>query len=166
MDKHAKLRALLQYHTKIVESLTTTLNLLDDERRARVNGSGGHGSAMQEAMALDMARRERLADARAAGLHQGWGGKRGRKRGRKPGPKSGTKHAASNGNKQPWPNAKQRKEQRQRSAEYLATFDTSTPRPTSRNDAGFVRAIGSYVRRGYLKKKADGYVRTAKAFEP
>lgn len=52
--------------------------------------------------------------------------------------------------------------QRQRSAALLAKFAADEPRPSA--IAG--GAIGSLVRRGYLKKKGDGYVRTAKPYEP
>jgi hypothetical protein len=50
------------------------------------------------------------------------------------------------------------KAQRQRTADYLAQYDTETPRliPSA--------ALGAYVRRGYLREKGDGYLRTAKEF--
>jgi len=49
--------------------------------------------------------------------------------------------------------------QRQTTADRLATFDLVTPRPSPGATAG------ALVRRGYLKKKGDGYVRTAKAYD-
>jgi hypothetical protein len=54
------------------------------------------------------------------------------------------------------------REQRQRSANWLAGFDTTTPgTPPKDMPHG---AVGVYVRRGYLRRKDDGYVRTAKVF--
>jgi hypothetical protein len=50
-------------------------------------------------------------------------------------------------------------QQRQLSADYLAQFDRDTPR-TSHN-----RLTGALVRRGYLRKKGDGYVRSSKPFD-
>lgn len=51
---------------------------------------------------------------------------------------------------------------RQKSAAVLAKYSTDDPRPST--IAGV--QIGPYVRRGYLKKKGDGYIRTAKPYEP
>ena len=52
--------------------------------------------------------------------------------------------------------------QRERSADLLAQFDTTTPKmPPAAMKPG---AVGVYVRRGYLRKKDTGYIRTAKAF--
>lgn len=45
---------------------------------------------------------------------------------------------------------------------FLAKFSTTTPQPA--NDGG--RLIGAMIRYGYLKKKGDGFLRTAKAFTP
>jgi len=51
---------------------------------------------------------------------------------------------------------------RQATAELLAQFDRKTPH---RPDGNLGRlGIGMAIRHGYLKKKGDGYVRTAKAF--
>lgn len=50
--------------------------------------------------------------------------------------------------------------QRARSAALLATFDPVTPRPAPPG----TRSLGSLVRRGYVKQKGDGYVRTAKPY--
>ena len=52
----------------------------------------------------------------------------------------------------------QRRRQRQQTAEYLAQFDTEEPRTIPSP------ALGAYVRRGYLKPKGDGYLRTSKPF--
>ena len=49
---------------------------------------------------------------------------------------------------------------RQRTAKVLASFDTTTPQPTSG------RHIGILITRGYLKRKGDGYVRTSKEYTP
>jgi hypothetical protein len=49
-------------------------------------------------------------------------------------------------------------DKRVKSAAFLRKFSATEPRPMrSRN-------LGSLVRRGYLKKTADGYVRTAKEY--
>jgi len=50
---------------------------------------------------------------------------------------------------------------RQRTVALLASFDTNTPTP-----AGSLGRIGALVNNGYLRKKGDGYVRTAKVFTP
>lgn len=50
---------------------------------------------------------------------------------------------------------------RARSAEILATLDTSEPRPLA---VDAVRSAGGLIRRGYLRKKGDGWVRSAKEF--
>ena len=49
--------------------------------------------------------------------------------------------------------------QRQASADLLAQFDPKTPRHIEG-----VRSLGSLVRRGYLRPKGDGYIRTAKEY--
>jgi len=55
--------------------------------------------------------------------------------------------------------AKNLKARRTTSAEFLMKFDTTEPR------AGTSwRGLGPLVRRGYLKKKGDGYVRTGKEY--
>lgn len=51
--------------------------------------------------------------------------------------------------------------QRQRTVDYLQKFDVETPRSSD----GW-NGLGSLVRRGYLKKKGDGYVRTGKEYSP
>ena len=51
------------------------------------------------------------------------------------------------------------KDQRQRSADFLSQFDATTP--STHSVAGFA----SLIRRGYLKKKGEGYVRTSKPYE-
>jgi hypothetical protein len=48
--------------------------------------------------------------------------------------------------------------QRVESANYLAKFDTNDPRSFPG------RGLGSFVRRGYLVKRGDGYVRTSKDY--
>jgi len=54
------------------------------------------------------------------------------------------------------------KERRQASADYLAEFSTTTPRPAPDSNR---RGVGSLVRRGYLVRRGNkGYVRTAKEY--
>jgi len=49
---------------------------------------------------------------------------------------------------------------RKRTAAVLATYDSTTP------NAKVPPAVGTLIRTGYLRKKGDGYVRTAKVFTP
>ena len=54
---------------------------------------------------------------------------------------------------------------RKLSAAFLASFDATTPKPLSAAaHGGDVRFGAPLVRRGYLRKKGAGYVRTAKVF--
>lgn len=46
-------------------------------------------------------------------------------------------------------------------ATFLSHFDAETPR-----EGGAGRGVGTLIRHGYLKKKGDGYIRTAKVYEP
>jgi hypothetical protein len=63
--------------------------------------------------------------------------------------------------KQPGPFSAKHKAQRAKSAALLAKYDPETPRPSTI----LGHAAGVMVRRGYLAKKDDGYIRTAKPFE-
>lgn len=57
--------------------------------------------------------------------------------------------------------------QRARSEEFLAHFDTKKPTlpPSNGNGNPIMRsALGPMVRRGYLAKKGDGYIRTTKPY--
>lgn len=72
-----------------------------------------------------------------------------------------TKRGRPQKQKRTWPRGQQLADQRARSAAILAQFDPKEPRP------GFTaagRGLGSLVRRGYLKKKGDGYVRTSQEY--
>jgi len=54
------------------------------------------------------------------------------------------------------------KERRQASADYLAEFSTTTPRPAPDSNR---RGVGSLVRRGYLVRRGNkGYLRTSKEY--
>lgn len=53
------------------------------------------------------------------------------------------------------------KERRTQSASLLSHFSTTEPRPSGDLRRG---AIGPLVHRGYLRKKGDGYLRTAKEY--
>jgi|SRR5262245_242506 len=58
--------------------------------------------------------------------------------------------------------ARSLKERRQASADYLAEFSTTTPRPAPDSNR---RGVGSLVRRGYLARRGNkGYVRTSKEY--
>ena len=52
------------------------------------------------------------------------------------------------------------RQRRERTAALLATFDPTTPNPV------LLRGGGRLVTLGYLRKKGNGYVRTAKVFTP
>ena len=54
--------------------------------------------------------------------------------------------------------------QRQRSADFLSQFDPQVPK-TQANLPIKIRSMGSLVRRGYLKPKGDGWIRTAKPYD-
>lgn len=53
------------------------------------------------------------------------------------------------------------KARRARTATFLATFDREHPKPVP---GGAAKGLGILIVRGYLKKKGDGYIRTAKEF--
>jgi hypothetical protein len=78
---------------------------------------------------------------------------------------SGKKTAApSNGKKRKNPTRTvDVRAQRERSAKWLAHYNTTTPVPTYPKGMPS-GTIGVYVRRGYLKRTDNGYVRTAKVF--
>ena len=57
--------------------------------------------------------------------------------------------------------AKAAKAKRRRTAALLDTFSTTTPRPNTEK-----RPLSVLLQHGYLTKKGDGYVRTAKQFVP
>lgn len=67
--------------------------------------------------------------------------------------------------KQPKPNSYtgEKRARRARSAKLLDHFDTETPKPPPPEA---LRAMGAYVRRGYLKQRGRGlYIRTAKPYD-
>jgi hypothetical protein len=66
---------------------------------------------------------------------------------------------AANRRKQRGDWAARKRAQRQRIADYLATFDLVTPRPLTAK-----HGTGPLVRGGYLKRKRNGYVRTPKPY--
>lgn len=61
------------------------------------------------------------------------------------------------------------KQRRLRSAAWLAEFDPVIPKQANETSAGRdagLKGLGTFVRRNYLKRKGNGYVRTAKVFVP
>ena len=72
-------------------------------------------------------------------------------------PKTGRKHTGAH--------ADQIKRQRTLSARYLAQFHTDDPQRPKDVKIKIGHGVGALVRRGYLKKKAGGYIRTAKPYE-
>ena len=69
-------------------------------------------------------------------------------------------HAPKPKTRKPQPKYANIKEQRATTARALAEFSTTEARPGSLVGRG----LGAYVRRGYLKRKGDGYLRTAKEY--
>ena len=136
-----RLRRLLAYFENGAASVRTTIAFLEHDptapRAARaVNGNGnGHHPVMLDALALDAQRRS---------------GKGTGKRGQDHGPRTGKSKARIH-------------VQRTRSAEVLALFNTDTPKTAEQAGIGG-REIAPLSRRGYIKKKRDGYVRTSKPF--
>lgn len=57
------------------------------------------------------------------------------------------------------------RKRREKSAQLLARFDSTEPRPSSVM-GNSIHGLGPLVRRGYLEKTDDGYIRTAKAYVP
>jgi hypothetical protein len=145
-----RLARLLAYHENAAASIRTTIALMaaaprdnrggDRRSAAALNGNGnGHhlSPIMAEALAVDEKRR-------AA------------KSGRTPAKKNPTK-------KKPGQHYRNLLAQRQRTANILKLFDTTEPRrglPGGKTS----HALGIYTQRGYLQRKGDGYIRTAKPF--
>lgn len=140
-----RLARLLAYFENGAAAVRATLAFLahDPTTSRRVNGNSNGHPMMLDALALD--------EHRAS--------KSGKKSGLKPGsPPRGGRRAT------PGSHVSRIRAQRERTAEMLARFDTSTPRTPA--ELGLTGRImtGSVVRRGYLKKKAGGYVRTGKPY--
>jgi hypothetical protein len=54
--------------------------------------------------------------------------------------------------------------QRARTLKFLAQFSTTEPRQARPPGAAMIQGLGSLVRRGYVTKKGEGYIRTAKPY--
>jgi hypothetical protein len=66
----------------------------------------------------------------------------------------------------PGPGWRQRKiAQREATKAWLDSFSRDEPRPYVQGSNGGPVRIGPYLNAGYLKKKDDGYIRTAKEFD-
>jgi hypothetical protein len=134
-----RLDRLLAYHESAAEAIRTTIGLLNGSAKAAK--TNGHNTVLAEALALDGDRAHKVkAKARA----------------KKKKPHRPTGRDAI-------------RVQRQRTAQVLDKFDLKTPRPVaevaqelgvSSKRAGF----SPLINHGYLKKKDDGYVRTAKPY--
>jgi hypothetical protein len=125
----AKIERLLAHHEQITAALRTTLGLLDEGAHETKQQRGS--TVLADALALDAARR----------------GKRGPYGKRKPSAEARRQSKTD------------RREQRQRSANFLKLFDTDKPKRVPNS-----RGIAPLLLHGYLKRKGDGYVRTAREF--
>jgi hypothetical protein len=144
-----RLAQLLAFHENAAASIRATMALLRGDTPARPGpkpSPNGAPPTLAKAVALDAKRR---AVARLA--------KRAQRARRKPGPKPKRAPSTHHGY------AKRVLKQRQRTADALARFDDRDPRIPSDVGAN-TRSIGVLVRRGYLTRKAGGYVRTGKPF--
>jgi hypothetical protein len=140
----SKLEKLLEYHERAAAALRTSLELL--RAAAHVSAVERHSRTINTAIVLDAVRANGSTPAPTPA----------KTRGRKPKGKRATT-----------PTGSKIGEQRARSATFLDGFDRTEPR-----EPGPIAAVlgvsslitGSMVRRGYLAKKGNGYVRTAKEF--
>jgi len=152
----------LAYHENAAATVRATMALLSASPVPRVGGdrksaafqkhhesSNGNGNGLptieRAAVAMDEKRRRALWRARKAKYRAGT--KPGKKQKKRKSPGDLAKYLA----------------QRQRTAEALAKFDLKDPFIPVELGVN-VRHMGPYVRRGYLKRKGGGYIRTAKPF--
>lgn len=134
-----RLLRLLAYFENGAASIRATLDFLQHDPTGRAYGRNGNGNG-HDLMPGPLQGAVLLDQARRA---------RYIKHGRRTGPQTNKKISA----------------QRQRTADLLAGLNPTTPTLTAEMDPVARRGIGSMVRRGYVKRKGDGYVRTAKAFD-
>ena len=129
-----QIERLLTFHEQAASSLRFTLKLMDADLAARRTERAP--SVIDDAIAIEAARVDK---------------KRGRPR------KTGGQPRTQKEDQ----SAGARTARREASAALLARFSTVDPIPAG---DGAIRFIGPLVRRGYLKKKGEGYLRTAKEF--
>ncbi len=135
----SRLDRLLAYHESAAEAIRTTIGLLNGSAKAAK--TNGHSTVLAEALALDGARAHKVKASHAK-------------------TKTTTKRAQSRS---------AIRVQRERTAQVLDRFDPKTPRAVMdvANELGLSYSqigLGPLVHRKYLKRKGDGFVRTAKAY--
>ena len=140
------LSRLLAVHENAAAAIRATIALLHSERlHVSSNGNGeGLPAIARAAVAIDTERREKIRQ-----YQREWAAKK--KAQATPPSRGGI--------------SRQKRENRIRSSEALAKFDPKDTRTAA--ELGIVNPanlIGPLVRRGYLKKKGGGYIRTAKPF--
>lgn len=134
----AKLADLLAYHLKAADAIKTVLDLLA-ARETVTKSPRSTASVLTRALALDAARRnghEVAAETVAAAVVAARG---------RPSKSKAYHHAGAI------------KARRERTARRLAKLSLTDPKP-------FGIGAGMLLQRGYIAKKGDGYIRTAKAF--
>jgi len=140
---HRRLRRLLEYHQGIVDALSTTIAVLEEESEGRKRGHSA--DLLASAIQLDA---ERVARRRGR-PRKARGGSYDRTTGKvKPGYSSKSSIAA----------------RRERSMKFLAHFDRTEPRPMPPGATAQNSGLGPLVNSGYLRKKGEGYIRTAKEY--
>jgi len=147
------LSRLLAVHENAAASIRATIALLHGERIHESSNGNGLPAVARAAVAIDEKRREykREYDRKWRAAH------RPPERPGKPGPKPGAHKTGES--------TARRHQNRSHSAEALAKFDTAKPRTAEELGINDPRSwVGPLVRRGYLKKKGGGYIRTAKPF--
>jgi hypothetical protein len=135
-DRQRLARLADEYESK-ARSLRLALTLLDAE--LATGSTKRAGTTIAQALTLDATRR-------ANGNGNGNG--------------NGHAPAEPAPKKRGRPRKRTLKQQRQQSADFLAQFSATEPR----NGTGSLHGFGSLVRRGYLKRRKDGYVRTEKEY--
>jgi len=132
----SRLDRLLAYHESAAEAIRTTIGLLNGSAKAAK--TNGHSTVLAEAIALDGARAHKAKASHAK---------------KKKTAMTRTTIRA----------------QRERTAQVLDLFDPKTPRAAAEVaqhlGLSYMQiGLGPLVHRKYLKRKGDGYVRTAKAY--
>jgi hypothetical protein len=134
----AKMRKLLTFHEHAADAIRTTLGLLNGHDTA--TKMNGHKTVIAQALALDAGRAAKTKGTAA----------------KKKAPLRNGQHKAAI------------LAQRKATAKVLGVFDTERPTTlaAAAKEAGVGKIhVGPYLHRGYLRRKADGYVRTAKPYK-
>jgi len=141
-----RIEKLLDYHRGCVKALERTLELLTED--ASASSTARAETTLAAAAALD-------ADRRAAHEAEAPAKRKiGRPR-KHPAPEPPHKRKKYYGD---------RRKARAHTLDFLGQFSEERPLPIA-EIRGFKRALGSLVRRGYVQKTPEGYLRTGKPFE-